>query len=127
MRSRIDGDERNVVFVGAAAAIAVVIVIVIVVAILEWPRRAGEWKKEMGGGGMAIEWQLREEGVVTMTMIVIMTMTTVAMLAVLVLVLVLVLMLMAEENDVVVCVSTAASSRCRGYEAHDRCRILRSE
>jgi len=124
MRSRIDGDERNVVFVGAAAAIAVVIVIVIVVAILEWPRRAGEWKKEMGGG-MAMELQLREEGVVTMTMIVIMTMTTVAMLAVLVLVLVLVLM--AEENDVVGGVSTAASSRCRGYEAHDRCRILRSE
>jgi len=126
MRSRIDGDERNVVFVGAAAAIAVVIVIVIVVAILEWPRRAGEWKKEMGGG-MAMELQLREEGVVTMTMIVIMTMTTVAMLAVLVLVLVLVLMLMAEENDVVGGVSTAASSRCRGYEAHDGCRILRSE
>jgi len=125
MRSRIDGDERNVVVVGAAAAIAVVIVIVIVVAILEWPRRAGEWKKEMGGGGMAIEWQLREEGVVTMTMIVIMTMTTVAMMAVLVLVLVLVLM--AEENDVVGGVSTAASSRCRGYEAHDGCRILRSE
>jgi len=124
MRSRIDGDERNVVFVGAAAAIAVVIVIVIVVAILEWPRRAGEWKKEMGGG-MAMELQLREEGVVTMTMIVIMTMTTVAMMAVLVLVLVLVLM--AEENDVVGGVSTAASSRCRGYEAHDRCRILRSE
>jgi len=124
MRSRIDGDERNVVFVGAAAAIAVVIVIVIVVAILEWPRRAGEWKKEMGGG-MAMELQLREEGVVTMTMIVIMTMTTVAMMAVLVLVLVLVLM--AEENDVVGGVSTAASSRCRGYEAHDGCRILRSE